>query len=69
LDLAADANGLRRETFPDREFDQIAKARVGTEAAAVTRKISDLGCTIAPPWRADEKQAALAAWLVLHFPG
>jgi len=69
LDLAADANGLRRETFPDREFDQIAKARVGSEVDAVRRRLNDLGRTVAPPWRADEKQAATAAWLVLHFPG
>ena len=66
LDLAADASGLRRETFPDREFDQIAKARVGSEAAAVRRRVNDLSRTVAPPWRADEKQAATAAWLVLH---
>ena len=66
LDLAADANGLRRETFPDREFDQIAKARVGREVAAVRQKVNDLGRTVAPPWRVDEKQAATAAWLVLH---
>ena len=66
LDLAADANGLRRETFPDREFGQIAKARVGSEIAAVSRKVNDLGRTVAPPWRVDEKQAATAAWLVLH---
>ena len=66
LDLAADANGLRREIFPDREFDQIAKARVGREVAAVRRKMKDLGRTVTPPWRVDEKQAATAAWLVLH---
>ena len=66
LDLAADANGLSRETFPDREFDQIAKARVGSAFAAIIRKVNDLGRTVAPPWRADEKQAATAAWLVLH---
>ena len=66
LDLAADANGLRRETFPDREFDQIAKASVGSEVAALRRKMNDLGRTVAPPWRVDEKQAATAAWLVLH---
>ena len=66
LDLAADANGLRREIFPDREFDQIAKDRVGREVAAVRRKMKDLGRTVTPPWRVDEKQAATAAWLVLH---
>src|SRR5439155_11574641 len=66
LDLAADASGLRRETFPDREFDQITKARIRSDIAAVRRTLNDLGRTVAPPWRVDEKQAATAAWLVLH---
>jgi hypothetical protein len=67
LDLAADANDLRRETFSDRELDQIVEASVGSDISAVRRKVNDLGRTVAPPWRADEKQAATAAWLVLHF--
>jgi hypothetical protein len=66
LDLAADANKLKRRTFSDRELDQIAASELGAERAGVQRKLSDLGRTLAPPWRADEKQAATAAWLVLH---
>lgn len=66
LDLAADANGLKRRTFSDRELDQIAANELGAESADVKRKLNDLGHALAPPWRADEKQAATAAWLVLH---
>jgi len=66
LDLAADANGLRRRTFPDREFDQIAQTELGHRSAAMKRMVNDLGRSLAPPWRTDEKQAATAAWLVLH---
>ena len=66
LDLAADANGLRRRTFPDREFDQIAMTELGRQSAAMKRMVNDLGRSLAPPWRTDEKQAATAAWLVLH---
>jgi hypothetical protein len=66
LDLAADANGLRRRTFSDREIDELAKTELGAQSDAVKRKVSDLGRSLAPPWRADEKQAAIAAWLVLH---
>ena len=66
LDLAADANGLRRRTFSDRELDQIAATELGAESAGVKRKLNDLRRTLAPPWRAYEKQAATAAWLVLH---
>jgi hypothetical protein len=66
LELAADANGLRRRTFPDRELDQTAATELGAESAGVKRKLSDLRHAVAPPWRADEKQSATAAWLVLH---
>lgn len=68
LDRAADANGLRRRTFPDREFDGLATAELGRKSAEVKQKLNDLGRSLAPPWRADEKQAATAAWLVLHRP-
>jgi hypothetical protein len=66
LDLAADANGLKRRTFSDRELDQIAATELGAQSDVVKRKLNDLRHAVAPPWRADEKQAATAAWLVLH---
>jgi hypothetical protein len=68
LDLAAEANGLKRRTFPDRELDQTAATELGAQSAGVKQKLNDLGRTLDPPWRADEKQAATAAWLVLHRP-
>src|SRR6266550_7261969 len=68
LDLAADANGLKARTFSDRELDQIAVNELGAKSGGVKRKLNDLGRTLPPPWRADEKQAATAAWLVLHGP-
>ncbi len=68
LDQAADANGLKRRTFSDRELDQTAANELGAASAGVKRMVNDLGRTLAPPWRADEKQAATAAWLVLHHP-
>jgi len=66
LDLAADANGLKRRTFPDRDLDQIATTELGLQSAILKRKLNDLGRLLDAPWRADEKQAATAAWLVLH---
>ncbi|HMG72937.1 MAG TPA: hypothetical protein VK582_05505 [Pyrinomonadaceae bacterium] len=63
LDLAADANGLKRRTFPDREFAELAANELGS---GIKQKLNDLGRTLPPPWRTDEKQAATAAWLVLH---
>jgi hypothetical protein len=66
LDLAADANGLKRRTFPDRELDQIATTELGLQSGVLKRKLNDLGRLLEAPWRADEKQAATAAWMVLH---
>ena len=68
LDLAADANGLSRRTFPDREFEELSKTELGVQHAVVKGMLNDLGRSLAPPWRTDEKQAATAAWLVLHGP-
>ncbi len=66
LDLAAEANGLKWRAFVDRQFDEITSAELGSQCATVKRKMNDMGRGLAPPWRADEKQAATAAWLVLH---
>src|SRR6266436_356312 len=66
LDLAADANGLSRRTFPDRDFEEVTKIELGAQSATLKRKLDELGRTLSPPWRTDEKQAATAAWLVLH---
>jgi len=63
LDLAADANGLKRRTFPDREFAELAAIEL---SPGIKQKLNDLGRTLPAPWRAEEKQAATAAWLVLH---
>lgn len=66
LDLAAEANGLRWQTFTDRKLDEVMSFKPGSEKADVRRKINELGRDLSPPWRADEKQAATAAWLMLH---
>jgi hypothetical protein len=66
LDLAADAHGLERRSFSDRELDQTAAAEFGPGSDEVKRKLNNLGRTLDPPWRADEKQAATAAALVLY---
>lgn len=65
LDLAAQSDGLKWQVFSDRKFDEAMAARLGAQYARVKRTISELGRSIPPPWRADEKQAAMAAWLVL----
>ena len=66
LDLAAEANHLSRRTFSDREFEELTQGELGARSATLKKKLNDLGRSLPPPWRTDEKQAATAAWLVLH---
>lgn len=66
LDTAVDDYGLRRETFADRDFDRIAKLRLGPQFVAIDESIRNLRRAVPAPWRTDERQAAMAAWLVLH---
>jgi hypothetical protein len=66
LDLAAEANGLEWRIIADKKLDQTAASELGPKSASVKQKLNEMGRVVAPPWRADEKQAATAAWLVLH---
>jgi|ERR1051325_7363093 hypothetical protein len=66
LNLAAEANGLKWRLIPDKDFEGFTKSELGAKGSRVRRQISELGRTVPAPWRADEKQAALAAWLMLH---
>lgn len=65
LELAAKAGGLPAHTFPDRELEKTATSELGLSSAAIKQALNNLGQSLDPPWRADEKQAALAAWLML----
>ena len=66
LSLAAEANGLKWRLIPDKDFEQLTKSELGAKGSRIRRQVQELGRTVPAPWRADEKQAALAAWLVLH---
>jgi hypothetical protein len=65
LELAAEAHGLSTRTFSDRELEKIASSELKLSPALIKQALSDLGRSLDPPWRADEKLAALAAWLTL----
>lgn len=65
LELGAEAYGLRTRSFSDRELEKIAASELELSAAAIKQALGSLGQSLDPPWRADEKQAAVAAWLML----
>ena len=60
------ANGLSSVTIPERDVYSTAAAALGRAEDELKRAISDFGRAVAGPWRAEEKTAALAAWMVLQ---
>jgi hypothetical protein len=66
LELGAGSNGLKWQSFSDRDFERAAAARLGAKYSKIKKSLDSLRRSVAAPWRADEKQAAMAAWIVLH---
>lgn len=66
LDEAAVANKLPFRSFAEREFEENLKKELGAKSSVVKKKLDQAACALPPPWRADEKLAAMAAWLVLR---
>lgn len=66
LELGAKANGVKCRAFSDRDFDKAAAAKLNQNYLKVRHSIDNLRKSVSPPWRTDEKQAAIAAWMVLH---
>ena len=56
---------LRTVTTVERELLPFAAVALGRPEAAVKRAVTALGDPAPGPWRAEQKMAALAAWLVL----
>jgi hypothetical protein len=66
LELGAESNGLKCQTFSDRDFDKAAAARLAGKYSKIKQNLDNLRKSVSPPWRTDEKQAAMSAWIVLH---
>jgi hypothetical protein len=64
LESAARQNRLACRGFDDKQVLELAAAELGG-AAKVTAHLKLLGAQAGPPWRADERAAAAAAWLAL----
>jgi hypothetical protein len=63
LETAAAANGVRCVRFPERDLESFASSRLKIPSAAIKAGLSRFGERLGRPWRADEKAAAIAAWL------
>ena len=65
LEFAAAANNLSSRRFDDRSLDVTAELELKLPIAVIRARLAEMGRSAGSPWRADEKAAATAAWLVL----
>jgi hypothetical protein len=61
----AQACGLAWRTFAQKNLYATAAPEIGCTVESLKSRVTALGATRIQPWRADEKEAALAAWVVL----
>ena len=64
VERAAKRHALRSVTTVEREIVPLAAVALGKSEGVLKRAVTELGATRGP-WRAEQKMAALAAWLVL----
>jgi hypothetical protein len=57
--------GLPVLRVPARQLEQAVVASTGLGPAALSEMLRRVGRAMGPPWRSDQKSAALLAWLVL----
>jgi hypothetical protein len=62
---AASHFGLSIEGVREKEIWERASADLGVPIAELQRLVNAIGKTLGPPWREDQKLAALSGWLVL----
>jgi len=63
---AAEQRGLAVVRVKARDLEDDAADVIGRPRETLAREIKDLGRAVGPPWGADQKAAALLAWLCLH---
>ena len=66
LARAAARKDLRVLRVPKKELTFLGTERTGMKPPALAEAVAALGEGIGPPWRADQKDAALIAWLALQ---
>ena len=65
LEVGAEANALPNRRFDERLLDQTAESELELPIAKIRAHLAEMGRAAGSPWRADEKAAAIAAWLAL----
>jgi hypothetical protein len=65
FEVAAKANRLPVTTLVEKGLTELAASELRRSAASVASTLKAFGRVAGPPWRADERAAALAAWMAL----
>lgn len=65
LEVAAETNELPNRRFDERTIDQTAETELKIPVAKIKAHLAAMGREAGSPWRADEKAAATAGWIVL----
>ena len=63
--VAAQAVGVPSMAFAEKGIESFAAARLGVDVETLRARIAEFGQAVGRPWRADEKAAAMAAWMAL----
>lgn len=58
--------GLTAHEIPEKDLRERASSKLGQTPEAIAATIARLGKSVGAPWGADQKNAALAAWIALH---
>jgi hypothetical protein len=65
LKAAGESCGLRVISVKERDLFPLAAAELGASAERLRSDVDGLGRMLGPPWRQDEKYAALVGWMAL----
>jgi hypothetical protein len=65
LEVAASKHKLLCRSFSDRGFEETAATELHRKPQEIKAALATIGHSAGKPWRADERAAATAAWLVL----
>ena len=60
------SRGIHCSLFTERDAYAVAAKSLGLSTGRVRDMLENLGRAVAGPWRADQKLAALAAWMALR---
>jgi hypothetical protein len=63
---AAEHCGLRVDRTKEKELFSEAERKFGMSSPKLRETINEIGKIVGPPWREDQKFAALAAWLAME---